>query len=884
MRPGERIVLVDGRVARDYVGSQLKGASQIVVQDRSGSQRTITMPALSDGFGAALLVGALFFIGLGAVVFRWAADARLGLTFLIFGWAVAMTLVSIPAATMGYSAGFLVATPSAIVASSSCVLLFLIFPRPLAGTRWISQVVIGVTIALVSATAFLILANLPFPQALDTVLWLWVIVALVSALYLLVQRTRNPDDRRRLAPIFVGAAVGIVPLVILSGLPYAISGRMIVPIEFMSLALIGIPLGFTYAILRHRLFALDALVRYLLLRFVDVAAFVVIGVIIWSTLRRVQVETAIAVVLAVAVPAFVGPFVTTHLEKVIDRSLYGTIARARSATGFHQEHTVQELGAALTRQVRQLVPVQWSALVARRLIATNQPPEDDVQPNIVIAVDGDAPPQRLRGRWLDGRLVWLDGSKDRTVIPLKSGTRTLGAVIVGPRLNNAPPNALDVETIRILATQASAPFEAALLREQAEEERRFRDGLSGFARELAAAGSVEQVLQITAIQSSRLLRADAGAVWIRDATGRFARTAWDGEHADCFAATLESTPWVDCQAAPADQTGSTAIIREKCATGPDSDLFSRIWYRLGDVGSAMAIGVLIRQGTDNPFTGEDERRASEIVEHADGAFRRAHAFAQASEAETLREITRVRSEFLDIVSHDLQNPLAVILGFAELLEARLSQVGDPAVSNAITSILEATETSRRLIDDLLTSSRAERGRLSLQREIVDVGDFLGRVAHTYQVLPGGHRIRVEKPSETLQVSADVARLEQMVGNLMTNALRYSDSGPITLRARRLSPTEVCIEVRDHGRGIGPDDRARIWDRFYRTPSGESRTPRGVGVGLWIVRTLAELHGGRAEVESEIGQGSLFRIILPVVGAKPEPATNASSASDPTVAA
>lgn len=126
----------------------------------------------------------------------------------------------------------------------------------------------------------------------------------------------------------------------------------------------------------------------------------------------------------------------------------------------------------------------------------------------------------------------------------------------------------------------------------------------------------------------------------------------------------------------------------------------------------------------------------------------------------------------------------------------------------------------------------------------------------------------------------------MVGNLVTNALRYSDSGPVILRARRLSATEVCVEVQDQGRGIPAEEQSKIWDRFYRTPAGESRTSHGAGVGLSVVRTLAELHGGRAEVESEVGRGSIFRIVLPILDdpAEGRAASHGAPQPDPTVAA
>ncbi|MGH2461568.1 MAG: sensor histidine kinase [Chloroflexota bacterium] len=702
----------------------------------------------------------------------------------------------------------------------------------------------------------------PFPGVLDSILWLWVAVGFVSGLVLLVLRLRNPDDRRRLAPIVVGTIVGVTPLLLLNALPDVIGHILILPAGVAALGLVGIPIGFTYAILRHRLFALDALVRRLLLRVVDVVAFVAAFDLIWLPLRRVGVDSEVAGIIAVIGVALTAPSFGPWIHDQIDRALYGSLFEARRRALLGEQRAVREIGLALIRQVRQLVPVQWVALIGQGAALGPRPVGDDAPPAVLLASDGDVPAQGLRGRWVDHRLIWTGGARDEAVTPIVSGDRTLCALVVGHRLNDAPLNGLDRETIQLLARPAAAPIEAAMLREAAEDERRFRDGLSSFARGLATAGSVEQVLQVTAAQTRQLLRADVGLTWLRGPDGELTLVATDGENAAEYGPARPPGGSDRGESGLPATVDSSSVVRERHVAGGPRETFSRITYQLGDVGSGIAIGVVVRLGEDQPFGQEDERRAEEIAEHADGAFRRAHAIAQAAEAETLRQITKVRSEFLDVVSHDLQNPLTVIRGFAELLEMRLGASNDSYVNNSLNSIVEATTTCQRLIDDLLTSARIERGRLSLNREAIDAEKFLIRLANAYQVLPDGHRIRVDTAT-SVAVWADAARLEQMIGNLVTNALRYAENGPITLRARVLSQLEGCIEVRDQGKGIAPEDQSRIWDRFYRTASGQLRTTKGAGVGLSVVRTLAELHGGRAEVESVLGQGSIFRVVLPI---------------------
>jgi len=121
-------------------------------------------------------------------------------------------------------------------------------------------------------------------------------------------------------------------------------------------------------------------------------------------------------------------------------------------------------------------------------------------------------------------------------------------------------------------------------------------------------------------------------------------------------------------------------------------------------------------------------------------------------------------------------------------------------------------------------------------------------------------VRVEVP-DGVRARADPARVEQMVSNLLFNALRYAPTGPVVVRARPVNPNEVWVEVSDQGPGIAAELQPRVWDKFYRV-AGSEQVTQGSGIGLAVVRTLAELHGGHVELESSPGAGSTFRIVLP----------------------
>jgi signal transduction histidine kinase len=270
--------------------------------------------------------------------------------------------------------------------------------------------------------------------------------------------------------------------------------------------------------------------------------------------------------------------------------------------------------------------------------------------------------------------------------------------------------------------------------------------------------------------------------------------------------------------------------------------------------------MLVRNDRERAFTDEDEQRVLEIAEHADGALRRAHVSAQAAEAEALRELNRLRTELMSMVAHELRGPLTAVLGYAQLLRRRAGSLTPASIGRMADQIERSATLTNDIVRDLSTTALHESGQLAVRTENVDLGTALASIAHSFQVLPGGDRVQVEVP-QRVRARADPARIEQMVGNLLFNALRYAPTGPVVVRGRPASPNEVWIEVCDQGPGISAELQPRVWEKFYRV-AGSEHVTQGTGIGLAVVRTLAELHGGHVELESSPGAGSTFRIVLP----------------------
>jgi two-component system phosphate regulon sensor histidine kinase PhoR len=228
----------------------------------------------------------------------------------------------------------------------------------------------------------------------------------------------------------------------------------------------------------------------------------------------------------------------------------------------------------------------------------------------------------------------------------------------------------------------------------------------------------------------------------------------------------------------------------------------------------------------------------------------------------LEKLETVRQEFLSNVSHELRTPLTSILAFVETLE-------DGAVNDAENNlrflgvIRKNAERMHRLINDILELSAIESGKIEIHPHEIRLNSLIEEIKTNLAAKAGANRVTIEnRVTPDARVFADVVRLEQMLTNLMDNAVKFNSEGGRVIVSCEVNGERDLIRVVDTGEGLAPEQAERIFERFYRVDRARSRDLGGTGLGLSIVKHLARMHGGEASVASGLGEGSTFTIELP----------------------
>ena len=257
-----------------------------------------------------------------------------------------------------------------------------------------------------------------------------------------------------------------------------------------------------------------------------------------------------------------------------------------------------------------------------------------------------------------------------------------------------------------------------------------------------------------------------------------------------------------------------------------------------------------------------DRRLSEQAREAD---RQREAAELRGDAERLAELERLKTEFLNLASHELRGPLAVVRGYNWMLRDNVLTVEDLP---AITKVVEAKLTQMNLlVEQMLEAARLEAGKSNLNQTTFDLRDVVLEQAQTFASVSDEHSIEVVQRDGPVMVAADGARVGAVVANLIDNAIKYS---PHTRDVQVRVDTKdgyAFVAVRDFGVGIASEHIPLLFKRFSRLPTEQNITTGGTGLGLFLCREIARRHGGDIEVESSPDHGSEFTLRLPAVGAE-----------------
>ncbi len=247
----------------------------------------------------------------------------------------------------------------------------------------------------------------------------------------------------------------------------------------------------------------------------------------------------------------------------------------------------------------------------------------------------------------------------------------------------------------------------------------------------------------------------------------------------------------------------------------------------------------------------------------------------ARDVTAIRDATRMKANFLSMITHELRSPLNAINGYLDLTLTGIAGELNEQQRDFLQRARAGSEHLYALVEDLLLVSRADAGQMRLNRELTNIREIVANAVEELELMASDNaiNINVDIAYDFPPIYADPVRIQQVLRNLLSNSLRFTpQGGNVTISARIISRTPpdspeeqqkvVEVEIRDTGYGIAPEHQQHIFERFYQVMPAEASRSGGQGLGLAIVKMIVELHGGQVAVESAPGQGSVFTFTLP----------------------
>ena len=227
-----------------------------------------------------------------------------------------------------------------------------------------------------------------------------------------------------------------------------------------------------------------------------------------------------------------------------------------------------------------------------------------------------------------------------------------------------------------------------------------------------------------------------------------------------------------------------------------------------------------------------------------------------------REAEQLKSTFISVISHELKTPVSLIKGYADTLRREDAKWDDQTVRESLGIIVEESDHLSRLIDNLLEASRIQAGGLKLKPNHFLLPPLIEKLAAGFGLQTKQHHFQIDFEPDFPPVYADEQRIQEVLTNLISNAVKYSPEGGTIFVGGRADGEWITVYVADEGVGISHEDQPSIFERFFRVENHLTRSTQGTGLGLYLARAIIEAHGGRIWVESMPGKGSIFIFSLP----------------------
>jgi len=384
-----------------------------------------------------------------------------------------------------------------------------------------------------------------------------------------------------------------------------------------------------------------------------------------------------------------------------------------------------------------------------------------------------------------------------------------------------------------------------------------RQILESFAEQAAIAVNNARLYQQVAQEKRRLdaiLEASADGVMILSPSFRLVR----------FNQALARLSGIPAAQAIGRQHDDIIVLRNRRAGMTLSDAAAGGWPLIsrGRAGT-LASGPLYVEGD---LQRADGARVSVGITYAplvDREGRLLNVIANVRDITRFREADDIKNTFISVISHELKTPVALIKGYAGTLSREDAQWEPATVRESARIIEEEADRLTQLIDNLLDASRLQAGGLKLNRGSLAVDAIARRQVELFRTQTTDHTLIADFASPFPGVPGDAARIEQVLNNLIGNAIKYSPEGGTVRVTGRVVPGAVEIAVSDQGIGIPIEEQSRIFERFYRVDNALSRRAQGSGLGLYIAKAVVEAHGGRIWIDSAPGRGTSITFSLPI---------------------